>query len=541
MVVHPDFRVSRRGQPGRHITTARRARYEGVPGLFLKYSLTILGLCFTGSWLVYGIAQTLIEWQKPTPEEWSFWTRTKSRSAFGQQKAEVNPKGLVDWALVGSLYRQVLARLEDPKIDGKGLVEAVDGGVVIPDAGKAGYDVSSKSEAWRYGYFDTLMGCAKAAEHLDDMVVDVTTNRVSKAHYVIGPSNPDPKPLPPWQPYAPLEENCKPASPPPEQYYVRILTTTGFTSRQRLDAAIAYADWLDYKSLSGTAEEVLNWAVDIATSQISNVDSVIDPSTHVLVQGAANASKNLLTATTALATHYAQNGRVSEALPIFVSALRALRAAPRQKWTFTTQSESPPATDYEAIWQWTKHIAKFFQDPPYPFPDSTGNEPLERRLGDATACEEAKLEIYIGEILFAMSSSPTTRTDAVAWTKDAVDKATLTAEDPTEAIDIRLRCLACAEIGLSNWGAMAKSMQDQDRSSAQPGSAGLVPRSWKRRFGLVTAPASSEEPVIDERWVLEEREAEKRLARFQRRALRESMTASPLPGFWSKVGWLLRF
>ena len=140
----------------------------------------------------------------------------------------------------------MLQRLEDPSIEGAGLTQQIEGGIYIPGAGEAGYDISAKTEPWRRGYYETLMGCAKAAEHLEGKVLDTTRGKIFSPRCMIGPSNPEPVPLPPWGPGPPLEENCVPAFESPQTFYSKILTTKGFTSKQQVQAAIAYGEWLDF-------------------------------------------------------------------------------------------------------------------------------------------------------------------------------------------------------------------------------------------------------------------------------------------------------
>ncbi|KAF7142180.1 hypothetical protein CNMCM5793_008901 [Aspergillus hiratsukae] len=127
------------------------------------------------------------------------------------------------------------------------------------------------------------MGAAKAAENLEGWLTDWKQRISAPAEYVVGPSNPRPKPMPAGQKQVPREEDSEPASPSPEVFYMKILTTKGFDTRQKLDAALAYADWLDYKGLRETARDMYAWAMDIAAAG-SPVDAgkVVDAKTGVV-------------------------------------------------------------------------------------------------------------------------------------------------------------------------------------------------------------------------------------------------------------------
>ena len=120
--------------------------------------------------------------------------------------------------------------------------------------GRAVYDVSSKEEPWRRGYYETAMLGAKAAEQRYGWVRDRTTNRTYPGDVVVGPSNPRPKALPAGYEDAPLEENCERAFPAPEWFYSRILSPThpaaaagGFTTRQRIEALLGWAAWEEHR------------------------------------------------------------------------------------------------------------------------------------------------------------------------------------------------------------------------------------------------------------------------------------------------------
>ena len=176
---------------------------------------------------------------------------------------------------MGASWKCLLRHLEDPKDEGEGLKEQEDGGIFIPGAGKAGYDITEKPEPWRRGYWEALMGCAAAAEHLEDRVRDKVRGLVFPVEYMIGPSNPNPKPCPKFMKAAPKEEDCEPAFDRPETYYVKLLTTKGFTTKQRLAAALAYGEYLDGQGQHSAAEEMFRWGLDIAQSPLATPSDVI--------------------------------------------------------------------------------------------------------------------------------------------------------------------------------------------------------------------------------------------------------------------------
>lgn len=455
------------------------AKWTGIIWTFL-----ILGGI---AWVGYTIE--VEERRQPTPDEWRFWTRWNLRAARAQLRALEHGGGVVDWAAVGSAMRKCLARLENTDGEGKGLVEQEEGGILIPGAGKAGFDISAKSWPWRSGYFEVIMGCAAAAEHLDGMVLDKTRGLVFPKEVVIGPSNPDSRPIPAYMEAAPKEEDCARPFAPPEMYYMRVLTAKGFTTTQKLDAALAYANWLEFKGLDDSAEEMYKWGVDITKSGLpptANPDEVLDEKTSVLKSNAVNeATPNLLLATTSLAIHHARTGNVSAALPILLSVLRARRTAPTSP---SSQSRSPQPneakTDIDAAFSLFNRI---FRVPQYPPPPPSGDLPLVR-LTDRPSCEESELMLYIGEILFATSPSSS---EGVGWTRQAVTIAeanlqagVLGAAAGKEGTEERAKCKACLTTGIANWETMLSRLASRQAASAgREGGRDAGFMEWRGWFG----------------------------------------------------------
>jgi hypothetical protein len=389
----------------------------------------------------------------------------------------------------------LLARLEDPNIDGAGLQEQSEGGIMVAGVGKTGFDISAKPEPWRRGYYQVLMGCARAAEHLDGWVRDTTRNVAFPANVVIGPSNLDPRPVPPGAVSAPKEDDCEAAFETPDLYYLRILTTHGFTEKQRVDAALAYGAWLEYKNSPGAALKMYKWGLDIATSSwdgkpIVNKDGIINTSS-------GTPSANVLAAATALAVHHASNSNLQVALPIFLSVLRARKQLPDQP---KTMHLTLAGSDENISWMKTLSdlLGSAMTPPPYPSPPTDGTSPPVRDPNER--CEEAGVMLYIGEILFASKFSRTAREDGLAWTREAVDLAeeelrriygkgaNSSKKSPNPEKEAKRTCTQCLDVGLGNWEAMVAKMAREERESGS-----TVRQGGWLGFG------GKEEPVIG-RW-----------------------------------------
>jgi hypothetical protein len=370
---------------------------------------------------------------------------------------------------VAFYYELLIPRLESEQLDGSALLEQDAGGIYVDGVGKTGYNISMKSEPWRRGYYEALMAAARVAEHLDGMVR--TKNRRSRERYlrwpkecVKGESNPKPVPVPfGWDP-CPPEDQVEPAWQTPQVWYMRILTTKGFSTRQRLDAAIAYADWLDFKGLTETAESMYDWALDIAAGGLPlgvGADAVVDMKTGVLNSSKTEfVSENLLKASTAMAVHHAQRGDVKAALPIFLSVLKARKELPaepmyeaeRRVEDQAAQLKAAVGTSYlDSIWL---GVRDWVIDAPYPPRPSDGDSRPFHTLKEA--CEEVGLMAYIGEILYATSS----KEKGLSWTRDAVDaaEAIMWVMDEEKKDNGKERCRECLSTGLENWKTMTKSM-----------------------------------------------------------------------------------
>ncbi|KAK6085308.1 MFS maltose permease [Seiridium cupressi] len=495
----------------RYLTTERKRWlvYEVVLGFkYIVYTWAI-GACLLIAY--YSVQQEWLERRYPSPHEWSFVTRLRFRLLRWGPDRNDTPEP--NWVQIGNYARNILERLEDPNIDGAGLRDLTEGGIYIADVGKSGYDVTGKSEPWRRGYYEVLMNCAKAAEQLDNHVLDTKRGVVFPADQVFGPSNPSPKPIPPGSPSAPHEKDCEPFYEPPETYYMRILTTRGFTNKQKMDTALEYASWLDFKGVPEAAERMYEWALQLATENTPQSALPYDTTKYVLREGAdSSPSTNLLTSLTAFAAHKARNGELSASLPMLISILRARRSLPATASRISTQPEIPVGT--KTPWSAENIIGvvkRFVAPPAYPPPPPDGNSPPIR---DAKGlCEEAGLNVYIGEIMYASRSGAAGREEGLAWTREAVDIAEeqlrkLTSDASLDD-DATKTCKECLSAGLDNWMKMASKLAKEEKERKE--SAISVPSSrWFGLWGDGQAKADD-----NGRWAAEEHVVQERVKRSQ--------------------------
>ena len=459
--------------------------------------------------MAFGVQQEWLERKFPSPHEWSWITRKNFRSARWDEDHDADG-GLVDWARTGEAYRQLLTRLEDPNIDGAGLEDQDEGGILVAGIGKTGFDISKQSEPWRRGYYEVIMGAARAAEHLDGWVRDKTRNVAFPGNVVIGPSNPNPRPVPPGAKSAPREEDCEPAFDPPESYYVRVLTTQGFTEKQRLDAALAYGAWLDFKRTPEAASEMYKWAIDIATSNPTSNQPIVDPATGVLNADAGTPSGNVLSATTAFAVHHALNSNLNAALPMLLSVLRARRSLPGPPVTMhSTLNREEDDDDSGFLKNLTYFVRSALVQSKYPSPPDDGTLPPMR---DSRArCEEAGIMTYIGEILYASNSSRTSKEDGLAWTREAVDIAEEELRAKVSDKEAKKTCKQCLEVGLGNWATMVAKLAKDEKITE------------RKRGGGWLGIGAKEQRDFAGRWESEEQVVKERIRRAQ------EVISSPLP------------
>ncbi|KAJ5192919.1 hypothetical protein N7449_009061 [Penicillium cf. viridicatum] len=462
----PPLSIHLRQHFGRLISTESREHYKRRVSRGVKIGLSVSAILVLFSAIQLGIYQEDIEHSWPTPPEWSWKSRWCLRSAQALQNPEQIGKLMTNWPMVAGYLRELLERLENLEGEGKGLIEQDEGGFLVEGVGRTGFDVSAKSEPWRRGYFQALMGAAKAAENLDGWLTDRKQKISAPAEYVVGPSNPRPKPMPAGQKKVPQEEDCEQASPSPERFYMKVLTTKGFDTGQKLDAALAYADWLDFKGLGLTAGDMYKWALDIAASGLEgDASKIVDLKNGILKNSDGDLpSENILRVSTALAVHNARQANLPTALSLFTSVLKARRSLPLSLDSdIAPYFPTLPKSNNAPFASLFKSLRNVLIPVEYPEPLPSGDEPPRRTT--ASACEEAGLMTYIGEILYASSS----KESGLAWTRDAVDMAESTMLDLGNSADrtARTRCAQCLKVGLENWKIMVSSLVTRARKEEQ--------------------------------------------------------------------------
>ena len=498
----------------RYLTTERRAqlKYEIKTGIKYVGYIWIAGFTFAAAWFAY--VEESLERKYPTPHEWSFLTRIDLRGG-NCARYETAPGKITNWLQVAGWFEKTVARLEDPAIDGKDVRDAPH---ECPPGTK---DVTAKSENWRRGYYEALMGYAKAAEYMDGWVLDKTRDIVFPAGTMIGPSNPFPKPLPAGFRGAPREEDCELRFDPPDAIYLRILCTPGFTNRQKIEAGLAYASWLEYKGIAGPASIVLEDAVHLAASERPHLPAPpLDAQTWTLNEAAGLPSENLLTTLTAYATFRARQGAVTSALPILISLLKARRSLPT---TQSTPQNTTPQTQDKSL------LTKLFIPPPYPPEPPSGTLPPIR--DPLALCNEAALSLHIGEILYTTGGPRRAEEEGLAWTREAVDTAeeqlhhlpAPQARDAYRESAARKVCRECLATGLGNWGVMVKRLAREEEARAKTkvkgekeGGGGWFGGWWLWGAGATAAaPSDKGDGEATNRWKVEEKVIEDRERRVR--------------------------
>jgi hypothetical protein len=488
----------------RYLTTERKRWlvYEVFLGFkYTVYLWAIIGCSVIAYW---SVQQEWLERKYPTPHEWGFITRLRFRIAkWGPDRTDWVE---TDWVVIGEYAQNVIKRLEDKKIEGAGLAELTEGGIWIDGIGESGYDITAKSEPWRRGYYEALMLGAQAAEQLDDHVVDKTRHLVFPASTVIGPSNPNPRPIPFGSESAPHEKDCERAYDAPETFYMRILTTRGFSSRQKMDAALAYASWLDFKGVPEAAVRMYEWALSLASENVSPVDVPYDPESYVVRDNARAPSTNILNALTALAAHKARNEDVSTALPILLSVLRARRSLSEPQTKSSALSSYQPEKPSETPWTLDNvlgTVKRLAAPPAYPPPPDDGESPPVR--DGKELCEEAALNLYIGEIIYASKG----REDGLAWTREAVDlsEEQLHKLGPSD-VEAKKTCKECLSSGLDNWAKMVSRLAREEREKETQSAPSTGSGSWFGFWGEGKQETAG-------RWAAEENVVKERMKRAQ--------------------------
>lgn len=493
-------------QQWRYLTTERKSWIKREVGQAARWTayLWAFAICIASASFV--LQQESLERRFPTPHEWSFRTRLLKR---GAEVERARPDvAMENWPLIVQMLMDALERLEDTTGDGKGVRD------LGPDRPPGAKDISAMPEAWRRGYYEALLLCCKAAEHVDGWVLDKKRNTVFPGDSVKGPSNPFPKPIPPGALSAPREEDCEPAGfPKPDEIYLKLVATEGLTKKQQMDAALSYANWLEYKGLLGPAAVMYEDALTMAVEEIYSPGApfLLDPKTAVLNDKAqCKPSVNLLSSLTALASFKARHEDLSAALSIFISLLQARRSLPssRNQTRPGDQNLAVPGAPKNSI----EKVIDFFRPLAYPPPPSDGNEPPVRDSKEL--CEEAALHLYIGEIMHALQ--PTAQEDGIAWTREGVD---LAEEELHKVLEsgrggedgeaAKRTCRECLASGLDNWATMARRMVREEEKARASGKTKKPSAGW---FGMWSG-SKVEENVG--RWAAEEKVVAERTRRAQ--------------------------
>lgn len=462
------------------ISASSRKYLKDTAKLTVKYTFLIWVVTTLFSIASLGFLSERQERAFPSPHEWSLYTRFRFRRGRWWEVPENNEdEGFPNYARLYAEYEHAQRRLEDPDIDGAGIVELKED-AQGEGMGATGFDLTAKSGEWRQGYYEVLMGMGRAAENMEGWVSDKWKWNAWSPEFIESPSNPRPKATPPgMQPPPPKEEQI-PITKPPENFYLRILRSKGFTTYQRLTAALAYADWLSFKR-DPAAEAMYHEALDIAISSLPtpNPTTVIDPRTAVLSSTAPKEAitSNLVYAATNMATHLASTGNITSALPIFISVLRARISLP-------VAPANPPSTAGDSTFLGT--VLSLLKEPEYPPLPPTGDEPFVRT--EAERCEEAALKNYIGEILFATATSPAQRKQGLDWVRDGVSTAKMAQSFDVIKKDTKSRkkCETCEEVGLESWGKMMTYLAAEAREqldAVEKGSGWGIKGLWKWATG----------------------------------------------------------
>ena len=481
------------------------ARFKVDFKIALRYAAYFYAFLILLSLMEFGAIDERLNRLFPTPPEWGWFLRHQMRKTRGDEVFHNANIGIPNWPKLGMEYRNIINQLEEHrnpydirKMPMEEKVRLERAGVALDGFDFDGIDVSKKSVPWREGYYTALMGAARAAEFLDDLVADVTRREIFSKDRVIGPSNPRPTPQPYGASKAPLEGNCADAFLSPKVFYNKIMATDGFNARQRLEATLAWANWLAARGQDEEAEDKYDWALDIAMGDLpQGINNIVDMRTGCINADATYITEGVITATTALATFHAQRQNFVTALPIFASILRAYRSLPPPS-DAPLLTSGTPAQD-ESAWSlvWST-IVSVLSDPPYPDPPPSISVPLVST--PRQTCSEAAIMSNLGEIMFASSKSSTAsffpgptalianafhfsntssqhivtpgELSGLSWTTLAVDQSEATIDilvdrpprwkTQTEIQDLKEYCAECLTMATENWRSMARMLEDRE-------------------------------------------------------------------------------
>ncbi|PHH54593.1 hypothetical protein CFIMG_003396RAa [Ceratocystis fimbriata CBS 114723] len=429
-----------------YFTVKKRKFRQHEIKLFFRFAAGWLGfLVIVVPAATMALKQYQVDHLVPVPSEWSTTLSTERKHIMDLLEPGAigsNGQALRVFASVCSC----LDMLESWEWDGEGVQTQPH---IIKKYGllAAGLDVSMKSEEWRREYYTLLMSAARAAEYVPYYSWDTRTNSFINPTLITTPENPDP----PCR-RRHYHEDCVESFIVPENFYRKIMTTKGFNEKQKLDAMLLCATFLDFKGRSSEAEEIFTEAFALV-SKNSKVP-LFDPKTLILNEDAGPPSENLLNVLTEYLTLKAQKKRLNVALPAMISILKARRSLPNYP---------PLPTDADALLRHRQpsileQLHNTFRMPAYPPPPPDGSQPPWRSPEEL--CEEAKLSIYIGEMMFA----GTHKEDGIVWTREGIDSAeaeleALWKDDPTASVRAATAaCRQCLIVGFKNWAQMTEVM-----------------------------------------------------------------------------------
>ena len=415
----------------------------------------------------FGFEQEKLERKYPTPEEWNMGLRSTVRDCSRLQHESL---GHVPWGKIAVELGKTIAVLEGSEsgkvAQGRNPIFSMDF-----DLEKKGLDVQAKSTEWRDGYYDCLMTLGKALENVEDYVTDPKQDVTLHPAFIQSPTGDETEELPGKKFKAPDMVDCKRAFISATDVYFRIMTTDGLSTKQKVDAAIASADYATQKGELSSAENLYREALQFAAIGAAAPEAV-DLKTGVIRSNALIVTPNITNASMALGTFLASHGNVASAMPIFLSILRASRdapiAAPKPSTVRTKSAE----------------LYSFFSPMPR-VPRSTGNETLKRT--PVSYCNDSRVMNNVGEILFARGTSRDEHLAGIKWTRDGIEAADKIKEVSVGQVTRadRMRCLRCAEVGLTNLARMTNQMAEEaekrEEEEAKSGFVGRLLGSEKRR------------------------------------------------------------
>ena len=460
----------------RVLSTEQRAYIKYKIRMVIYWILVFHVVAF-GTWGTYQLfRQDWLDRLYPSPNEWSIWCRYRWRTVKHEELDLGRSRGMVQWSMVGTWMRSLVSSLEETGSNGRSADHELkyqdDYDASIPGIdpieirtrpedlngekawdNRIGFDITAKSEEWRRGYWEAIMTLCKAAEMRDGFMTHPKIGTAYPPQYIRSEANPYPKPLPPQIPFPIADESeCYRTLEKPSFHYIRLLTTKGFTPEQRMHTGVAYANWLDLCGQTDQAEQMYKWSLDRAVEGVSNPDTFVDLRTGVIRPTAPYVTPNIITVTTALASHHARSDHISPALNIYLSVLRARKASPPAPRSRQYPATKPDLslTNFESVIRWTRSL---FRNPKFPPPPRSGDHVFERAASNE--CEEAALVAYVGEILFARGNR---RAEGLAWTRDATDTAEEMGRDGLLEHSAKQVCSQCLHTGLQNWTSMTKQL-----------------------------------------------------------------------------------